>query len=164
MLTWEDFVRAFIASWRNEAAAVSERERAFLRREERLPAPCQVEVVEFSDPFRLALLFFFEQAKPDLEISFHEIGWDEQRAFGAELVAEYEVRLDPLLRIFQGCRNMDPATIYAIDGFENVLMLGFPHDVRLGIWALAKTVEGNSAKAVAKDLFCLNLGQAQDYY
>jgi hypothetical protein len=59
---------------------------------------------------------------------------------------------------------MDPATIYAIDGFENVLMLGFPHDVRLGNWALAKTVEGNSAKAVAKDLFHLNLGQAQDYY
>ena len=161
MSTWEDFVRAFITSWRNEAA-VSERERVFLRREELLSAPCQVEVVKFSDPFRLALLFFFEQAKPDLEISFHKIGWDQQRAFGAELVAEYEVRLDSLLRIFQGCRNMDPATIYAIDGFENVLMLGFPHDVRLGIWALPKTVEGT--EAVAKDLFYLNLGQAQDYY
>jgi len=123
-----------------------------------LPAPCQVEVVEFSDPFRLVLLFFFDQAKPDLEISFHKIGWDRQRALGAELAAEYGVRLDPLLRIFQGCRDMDPATNYAIDGSQNLLAISFPKDPRSNEWPLAKALNHDSSpETIAETIFHLNV-------
>ena len=163
MSTWGDYVSIFVQAYRAEARMLSEKETGFLRREEVLPAPCQVEVVEFSDPFRLVLLFFFDQAKPDLEISFHEIGWDRLRALGAELAAEYGVRLDPLLRIFQGCRDMDPATNYAIDGSQNLLAISFPKDPRSSEWPLAKALNYDCRpQQVAQIIFHLDLNQAID--
>jgi len=162
MSTSEDYVSAFVESYRGEVCKLSEKEKSFLRTEETLLPPCQVEILEFSQPYRLVLLCFFGESRPDLETSFRKSDWQHLSALVEELASKHKVGTGPLFKMIKGFNSMDSQSIYSLDGFKGALGLCFPHDVRLGNWALAKTVEGSSAVAVAKDVFHLNLGQAQD--
>jgi hypothetical protein len=65
----------FIPAFRYEATIMHPAEVKFLGsyfREQTLAKPCQVEAVQFKNPYRVVLLFFLDSTKPDLQISIQQ--------------------------------------------------------------------------------------------
>lgn len=156
---WEDYLVSFIQAWRVEASKLRKEENKFLRREEALLYPCQIEILEFSNPYVLVWLFFFDQSKPDLQTSCHQENSKTLSALVERLATKYsDLHLDlpRLQEMLEHLRILSLEAFYLIDSAPNVLILGFP------TWPLKSHVGSSDPKEVARDIFHLNLCQAID--
>lgn len=154
----KDYVSIFVQTYRAEARMLLEKETGFLRREEILPAPCQVEVIQFDGPFLLVWVFLFSQNREDLTVTYHTANREKLDAIVKELKNKYPaVDQTKMRKMLEGFCDLDAELNYSINGFEGVLGICFPQDIRLG-WRLSDP----GPRGVAKAIFYLNLGQAQD--
>lgn len=172
MLQLKDYVASFVHVYRSQADKLQEPEKAVFggyAEEETLRKPCQVEIVEFRDPYRLVWVFFFDKAKPDLKMSSYRVHWKNLGVLVAEFGTKYrELQLDltRIYRIFEHFHeiNVDDLS-YSMNVLENAYFLCFPADPRLGVWPLSRVLQGDSKpQQVAETIFHLNYSQAQDRF
>jgi len=160
MSTLEEYVSIFVQTYRAEALMVSEKETGFLRPEEILPVPCQVEVIQFDGPFLLVWIFVFDQNREDLVVTCHKANWEKWDAIVKELKNKYSaIDQTKMKKMLEGFCGLDAELNYSINGFKGVLGICFPKDIRLG-WRLGDP----GPRGVAKTIFYLNLIQAEDCY
>jgi hypothetical protein len=131
-----------------------------------LGKPCQVEVVQFSKPYRLVLVFFFDNTKLDLSIYIHQEKWKKIDALVARLRDKYsklQINQNNLLQVLERCRSYPKKSIYAIDCIENICCICFTHDAQIkGSPYPWKPNYVTNHQEVAEMIFNLNLRQAQD--
>jgi len=167
-----DYLATFIRVYREQAAKLQEKEKTFFGEyigKQILRKPCQVEVIEFADPYRLIWLFLFDKTKPDLMISVHKQKWQNLSVLIAEFGAKYsklQLSSRRLHKILQHFRDMNTDNLnYSMDVIENAYLLCFPHDVRFDTWPLSSVLKGDSSpQAVAEAIFYLNYTQSRDRY
>ncbi len=164
MLIWEDYLDSFVGNWRVEASRLTKEESKVLRREETLLNPCQIEIIEFSNPYVLVLAFFFDKSKPDLATSCRHENWKNLSRLVEELRDKYaDLELDTARfhTMLNSFRSNDPESSFSIDGFKNVMGLCFPFDVRSSTPA-KHLWHKTEPKEVGASIFHLNLSQAID--
>lgn len=105
--------------------------------------------------------FFGSQDREDVAVTCHKANWEEKLgAIVKELKNKYPaVDQTKMKKMLEGFCDLDAELNYSINGFEGVLGICFFQDIRLG-WRLSDP----GPRGVAKAIFYLNLGQAQDYY
>lgn len=168
----KDYVTHFVRAYRERVDKLQEKERAFFGKymgEQILRKPCQAEVIEFDNPYRLIWLFVFDRTKADLMISVHKQNWRNLSVLLAEFGAKYsELQLDlrRMYKILRHFRDMNTDNLnYSMDVLENAHLICFPNDVRLGVWPLSGVLKGDSSpQAVAEAIFYLNYTQSRDRY
>jgi hypothetical protein len=160
------WINEFVVSYRGEAFWLPDEEiEAFGKysKEQLLSAPCQIEALQFKNPYRLVLLFLFDKTKKDLQITLTKLNWKNLSIFVVCLLNKYsQLKLDPkeLSRMLSNSQSTVPDGMsYSIGFFKDVCCIYFTHDVRIE----AVPMMGNSApRSVAKTIFHLNHSQAQD--
>jgi len=78
MLRLKDYVAAFVHAYRDQVDRLQEKEKEFFGEhvdEQTLSEPCQVEVLEFYNPYRFVWLFFFDGSRGDLDVSCYREDW-----------------------------------------------------------------------------------------
>ena len=104
MVQLKKYVADFVHAYRDHVDRLQEKEKEFFGEyvdEQVLRKPCQVEVIEFDDPYRLVWLFLLDKTKPDLMISVLKQKWKNLSVLVAEFGAKYsELQLD-LKRIYR---------------------------------------------------------------
>lgn len=166
-----DWVFAFVHGFRYEAEKLTQDEAKCLEpyiEEQMLTKPCQVEVIQFNKPYRLALVFFFNKAKRDLLIHVCQEKWYNLDAMVKKLLdkhRELQLNYEDLHRLLESCRSYPDTSIYAIDFITHVCCICFTRDVRMKgsvfPWRLDYIT---GAQAIAETVFHLNLCQAQDEF
>jgi hypothetical protein len=172
ILQLRDYVAPFVHIYRSQADKLQEPEEAVFgeyAEEIVLARPCQVEVIEFDDPYRLIWLFLFDKTKPDLMVSVRKENWKNLGVLVAEFGVKYselQMDLNCMRRTLEHFRNISTDNLnYSMDVFKNAYLICFPHDVRLGTWPLSRALNGDSSpQAVAEIIFCLNYSQSWDRY
>ncbi len=151
---------------------LQEKEKAFFGKyveEQTLSEPCQVEVVEFYDPYRLALIFLLDKSKPDLRISIHtQEDWKNRDNIIERFQTKYsELKLNrsEMRRILSGFRDMNSKCMYSLNAIKGALGICFTFNIRLTKGSFARWL-GDEAnpEEVAKIICGLNLSQAVDEY
>lgn len=132
MLEWEQWIKTFIYTYRNEANQLSREHKSFFGEhidEQCLLQPCQVEVLEFDSPYRLVLLFILK-TEPDLKVTFRKTNWRNINAVVEQLTHKYELPDDlfTMLRDFRDLRTTE--LNFAVDAFKHVMAVCFPNDIR----------------------------------
>lgn len=166
-----DWVFAFVHGFRYESSKLKPEELKCFEpyvKEQMLTKPCQVEVIQFSKPYRLALVFFFDETKQDLLIHICQEKWNTLDVMVKRLLDKYSVlQLNnrDLYRLLERCRSYSNKSTYAIDFIAHVSCICFTYDARVKAsqfpWEL-RYVTG--PQEMAEVVFNLNHCQAQDYF
>jgi len=166
-----DWIFAFVHGFRYESSNVQKEELEFLEpfvKEQALARPCQVEAIQFSRPYRLVLLFFFDKTKHDLLIDIHQERWSAQGSIVGRLIDKYsalKINHKDLRTLIERCRNYQRDSVYAIDFIRNVCCLCFTHDPREKgspfPWSLGYITK---PQETAEMIFDLNVSQASMYF
>lgn len=167
-LSLADWVFAFIHGYRYEASKLKMGETEWFEpyiRECTLAKPCQVEVVQFRRPYRVALVFLFDNTKIDLLIKIREGNWNKLGLIVRSLRSEHpslQINSKELRRLLSRCRDYPNDSMFAIDYTSNVFLICFTHDPRVHgspfPWKLCYTTD---PQKVAGTVFDLNLQQAE---
>ena len=89
-MSWSDYTRIFTITYRTEVEKLSESEKAvFLWREELLPKPCQIEIIELNTIYRILWLFFFDETKQDFEVSVRDVRLETLGSLARQLTRNY---------------------------------------------------------------------------
>lgn len=67
-------------------------------KEQMLAKPCQVEVIQFDEPYRFLLVFFFDKSKPDLLINIYQ-----EKPVNLDALTEFLLNQHCSLSIDYGC-------------------------------------------------------------
>jgi hypothetical protein len=165
-----EWIKEFVASYREETFRLSDEEiEAFdeYAKEQLLRRPCQIEIVQLNNPYRLILLFLFDKTKKDLQIALTSLNWKNLNIFIVCLLNKYsQLKLDPreMSKILLSTCNIAPKNMnYSIDFTKNVCCLSFTRDVRMEALPIQYGLRTDSGpESIAKTIFHLNHGQAQD--
>jgi len=137
-------------------------------RECTLTKPCQVEVCQFKNPYRLAFVFFFDTTKRDLLINIRQGKWNKLDLTVKSFCEEYpSLQINPkeLQELLAGCRYYANDLIFALDFMASVSLICFTHDPRvhgsLFPWKLNYTTD---PQEMAEVILNLNLQQAECYF
>jgi hypothetical protein len=170
-LSLVDWVFAFTHGYRYEASKLKIGETKCFEpymKECMLTKPCQVEVVKFNKPDRIALLFLFDTTKLDLLINIRQGKWNKLGLTMKSLCKEYpSLQIDPkeLRKLLVRCRYYPNESIFAIDYTSNVCLICFTHDPRVHgspfPWKLSYITD---PQEMAETVFNLNLQQAECYF
>jgi len=165
-----DWIFAFTHGFRYESNKVQKEELEFLEpyvKEQTLPRPCQIEAIQFSRPYRLVLLFFFDKTKYDLIIDIQQGRWNTQSSIIERLTDKYsglKINRKDLRTLIERCQYYQRNSIYAIDCIRNVCCLCFTRDPRQKgspfPWNLSYITK---PQETAEMIFDLNLSQASMY-
>lgn len=166
-----DWVFAFIHGFRYESSKVQKEELKHLEpfvKEQMLARRCQVQVIQFCKPYRVALLFFFDKTKHDLLIDIYQGRWSALGSIVKRLTNEYstlKVNHKDLRKLIGRCRDYPRNSVYAIDFIKNVCCICFTRDPREKgspfPWNLSYIT---SPQETAEMIFDLNLSQAFMYF
>jgi hypothetical protein len=166
-----DWIFAFVHGFRYESHKEEKEENKFLEpffKEQMLLSPCQVEAIQFSKPYRLVVLMFFDRQKQDLLIHISQEKWRAQDSITKKLIRKYStLRMNhkDIRKIIERCRNYPKKLIYGIDCLKNLCCICFTRDPRQKAspfpWAFNYITD---PKKTAEMIFHLNLGQASTYY
>jgi hypothetical protein len=166
-----DWVFAFTHGLRYESHKTEKEELKFLEpffKEQMLISPCQIEAIQFSKPYRLLLLFFFDKTRPDLPIHISQEKWISQNSTAKKLISKYSaLRINhyDIQEIMERCRNYPEKLIYGIDFIKNLCCICFTRDPRQKgspfPWAFDYVTDPQKS---AEMVFRLNLGQASMYF
>lgn len=172
MLRLREWILAFVDAFRKEADKLTEEEREFFGdyiKEQVLDQPCQVEALQFRDPYRLVLVFLFDETLKDLMITIHNANWSDLSAVETMLRYKYsklELNMGSIVRTLASFRktNMDEAD-YGINFSRNICYMAFSHEVRIEALRMPWALEHNSSpQVIAKTIFHINCCQAQDEF
>jgi hypothetical protein len=165
-----DWIFAFVHGFRYESGKAKE-ELEFLEpfvKEQMLTSPCQVEAIQFSKPYRVVLLFFFDKKKQDLLIHIFQEKWSSQDLTVKRLTSKYsalKVNHEDLRKLIGRCRDYPRNSIYAIDFIKNVCCICFTRDPREKgspfPWSLNYIT---NPQETGEMIFTLNLIQASTYF
>jgi hypothetical protein len=137
-------------------------------REQTLAKPCQVEVLLFSNPYRVALLFFLDKTKLDLQIHIQHEEWSNLEQTIMHLRKKYsslQIKLTDLRKMLEQCKNCQEGIIYGIDVASNILLIYFTHDPRKKVTPLPLELNYYSKpQDVAEMVFSLNVDQSSAYF
>ena len=171
MLHLKDYVVTFVRVYRDQVNKLQDGEKAFFGKyveEQTLNEPCQVEVVGFDEPCRLALIFLLDKSKPDLVISIHKGDWKNTDNIIEKLRTKYsELKLNrsEMQRMLSCFRDMNSKCIYSLDAVKGALGICFTFNVCINEWPFVRWLGAETApKEVAKIVFGLNRSQAVDEY
>ncbi|MBN1244302.1 hypothetical protein JXA31_01760 [Candidatus Bathyarchaeota archaeon] len=166
-----DWVFAFLQGFRFEYSKISEQEKRFLEpflKEQTLTRHCQVEIVQFTNPDRIVLLFFFDSTKKDLLIDIHKSNWSNLDLTVEMLIAKYptlKIQRADLWELISRCKDIKPSAIYSIHFVDNICCISFARDPRkkgsLFPWSFNYI---NDPQQLAEVIFNLNLNQASTYF
>jgi hypothetical protein len=162
----KDWIFFFAHEFRYDASKMHPAEVKFLGgffREQTLAKPCQVEAMQFSSPYRFALLFFLDQTKLDLQIRVRQENWSNLEEIITVLLKKYSalrIKRPELRRLFEGCKNCQEAIIYGIDFIRNVCMIYFTHDPRKKVSLMPLVLNCSKPQDVAEMIFRLNIDQS----
>jgi len=168
----KNWIMTFVEEWRLQANSLSEEDKECFKpyvKEQMLSMPCQIEAVEFRNPYRLVLLFFFDEDRSDLSVTVQKRKWTDLSALVDSLCAKYsKLRMEPTYlweELFHykhaDCDDID----YGVGCLENVCIMFFSREPR--IWALSVAwflERGSGPSSVGRSIFRLNYSQAVDYY
>jgi len=163
------WVFAFVHGFRFEAKKLRPEETECFEphvKEQMLTRPCQVEVMQFDAPYRLALFFFFDKTKQDLRINVHQENWNSLEATISKLRKKYfapQLNRKDLRKLLKRCRSYSNESIYSIDFVTHACCLSFGHDPRTKASPFPWSWHYITApQKMAEIVFTLNLAQAQD--
>ena len=165
-----DWIFFFTHGFRYEAKRMHPEEVRFLEsyfREQTLAKPCQVEAMLFSSPFRVALLFFLDQTKLDLQIHIQHEEWSNLGQSVTNLLKKYsalQIKHSDLCKLLEQCKNCQEGIIYGIDAARDILIIYFTHDPRKKVSPLPLELNYSKPQDVAEMVFHLNVGQASSYF
>lgn len=162
----------FVEEWRLQASRLSEKDKEVFKpyvREQMLSMPCQIEAVEFRNPYRLILLFFFDENRSDLQTTVQKRNWKDLSALVDSLCAKYSgLRMEStcLKEKLIGYKHVDCDDVdYGVDCFENVCIIFFSREPRIWASRVAWVFErGSGPSSVGRSIFRLNYSQAVDDY
>ena len=163
---WREYVIAFVDAYREEATQLSEQEKEVFKpcvMEETLEEPCQIEVIEFQDPFGVGWFFIRDENKRDLLFSIHRINWKNTQII-EKLNSKYPSlqihnHLHQIFNQHRKCKDED--ILYSLDARPNILAIFFPRDVRKE--GIPKITTNSDPGEVAEAIFHLNHGQGSTY-
>lgn len=166
-----DWVFAFVHQFRYDAGKLAPWETKCFEpyvKEQMLTKPCQVEVMQFSKPYHLALVFFFDENKRDLLIEVRHEEWRNSDATLNRFLKKYSelnVNRGELHGLLERCRNSSSDLVYSVDFISKVNCICFMHDVRIKTspfpWSLYYI---SNPQQMAETIFNLNHCQAQDAF
>ncbi len=165
-----DWIFHFVHGFRYASKKVQKEELEFLqpfKKEQMLQGRVQVEAIQFSKPYRLVLLCFFDQTKQDLLVDIYQGKWSARGPIIDKLIRKYSaLKIDEKdLRIMlERCRKYYKYSIYAIDFAVNICCLCWTRDPREKgsplPWDLSYITK---PQETAEMIFSLNLSQASMY-
>jgi hypothetical protein len=165
------WVFAFVHGYRYEASKLKTEETEFFElyvKEQMLARPCQVEVIQFSKPCRVVLVFFFDKTRQDLLIRICQEKWKNLDETINRLRNKYyslQLNYDDLHKLLEHCRCYPKNSIYAIDFIPNATCLCFTHDPRKkGSPNPKKLNYINGPQEMAETILHLNLDQSASYF
>lgn len=170
MLRLREWILAFVNAYREEANRLTEEERKFFGdyvKEQVLDRSCQIEALQFRNPYRLILVFLFDETLKDCMIATHNANWSDLSAVETMLRYKYsklELTMGSIVRTLASFRktSMDKAD-YGIDFSRNICYMAFSHEVRIEALRMPWALEHNSSpQAIAKTIFHINCCQAWD--
>jgi len=171
MLRLKDYVAAFVHAYRDQVDRLQEKEKEFFGEhvdEQTLSEPCQVEVLEFYNPYRFVWLFFFDGSRGDLDVSCYREDWRNIDNIIEKLRTKYsELKLSRfgMRRMLVRFHNMNQKCMYSLDVVKGVLGICFPINICLDEWPFARWLGvETSPQEVAKIVYGLNRSQAVDEY
>jgi hypothetical protein len=166
-----DWIFRFVQGFRYEANKLDPHERNYLEpyvKEQMLNKPCQIEILQLRRPYRLALVFFFDDTKQDLLICARQHNWNNLDATVTRLLSKYSalhLKGIDLQALLERCRSYSNNSLYSIDYINQACCICFTHDPRKKSspfpWSLHYI---SDPQAMAEMIFNLNLGQASMYY
>jgi hypothetical protein len=165
-----DWIYFFVHAFRYEAKTMHPVEAKFLGdffKEQTLAKPCQVEAIIFTNPYRLALMFFLDQSKTDLQIRIRRAERLEVEKLVSTLQNKYSaLKINPsgLSRLFERCINCHEGIIYGIDFIRDVLIVYFTHDPRKKLSPVPTVLNCSKPQDVAEMAFRLNIDHSSSYY
>jgi hypothetical protein len=166
-----DWIFAFVHGLRYESHKTEKEELEFLEpffKEQMLTPPCQVEAIQFSKPYRLVLLLFFDRQKQDLLIHISQEKWSSRDSTTKKLISKYStlrINREDIQEIIEHYHNYPKKLIYGIDFIQNLCCICFTRDPRQKgspfPWAFDYIT---NPQTTAEMIFHLNLGQASTYF
>lgn len=166
-----DWVFRFTQEYRYESCKLKAEEKECFEpyvEENLLSKPCQVEVLRFSRPFRVVLLFFLDKTKPDLIIHLQKGNWRNLAAlvdkFGKKYHSLY-LNSPNLWLLLDRCRRLDRKSLFGFDFSRSINLICFTHDPRIKgspfPWELSYL---NSPIEVGEMVLHLNVDQSSCYF
>lgn len=165
-----DWVFFFTHAFRYEASRMHPSEVRFIADwlyEQTLAKPCQVEVILFSNPYRVCLLFFLDKTKRDLQIHIQHEEWSNLEQTITNLLKKYsalQIKRQELRTLLERCKNCQERIIYGIDVARNILLIYFTHDPRKKVSPLPLVLNFSNPQDVAEMAFRLNVDQCSSYF
>jgi hypothetical protein len=165
-----DWVFFFTHAFRYEASIMHLAEVKFLGnylREQTLAKPCQVEAIQFKNPYRAVLLYLLDSTKPDLQISIQQKEWFNNEEIITNLIKKHaylQLKRPELHRLLEGCKNCQEGIIYGMDFIRNVCVIYFTHDPRKKVSPLPLVLNYSKPQDVAEMIFRLNVDQSSTYF
>lgn len=164
-----DWIFYFAHAFRYEASTMDPGEARFIAdyfNELTLAKPCQIEVLKFKNPYRLLILFFLDQTKPDLPINKKNVEWTTIEHTIDVLRNNYsplQIKSTELYRIIKQCKNSQQEIIYGIDYTRNVCAIYFTHDPRKRQSPIPAVLDCSKPQDVAEMIFRLTVDQSSTY-
>ena len=165
-----DWIFFFVHGFRYEAKRMQPEEASFLEsyfKEQTLAKPCQVEAMQFTNPYRVALLFFQDQTKLDLQIHIQHEEWSNLDQSVTNLLKKYsslQIKRSDLCKLLEQCKNCQEGIIYGIDVVRDILLIYFTHDPRKKVSPLPLELNYSKPEDVAEMIFRLNVDQSSTYF
>jgi hypothetical protein len=130
-----------------------------------LSKPCQVEVMQFTNPYRVVLIFLFDGTKSDLLIHISREKWEDlDDAIGIlDKYSSLHLNGQKLRKMLKHCRTIDVELIYSIDFTKDACCICFTYDPRVKASPLPRRLKHVSdPQEKAEMIFNLNHCQAVD--
>ncbi len=164
------WVYFFMHAFRYEANNMRLAETMFLEpflEEQTLNGPTQVEVMMFTDPYRIGLFFFLDWTKPDSKITLNKANWSDLDKIILQLIKKYQslnLKRTELQVLFDRCRSGPDNITHGCDVIRGVLFVYFTRDPQKKTTLIPTPLNASKPQDVAKMIFQLNLSQASSYF
>jgi hypothetical protein len=162
---------SFVYGCRFEASKLRKEDMEFFEpytKENMLGRPCTVEILQFSNPFSVVFLFFFDPTWPDLAIHTSREKWVNLNRIVESLLKKYcslLVHHKDLRRMLDSCRRLQENCDYGIDLTKNVCCLYFRRDPREKQTPSPKKFDSlNDPQEIASIILERNLSQSSIYF
>ncbi len=162
---------AFVHSYRFEGTKLKKEDTKFFEpytKENMLGRSCVVEILQFSNPFRVVFLFFFDPTWPDMAICVSREEWVNLNRIVERLLQKHcSLLLNPkdLRKLLEGCRSLPESYYYGLNFMKNVCCLCFPRDPREKYTASSKKFDSfNDPQEMASLILARNVVQSSIYF
>jgi len=171
--TWmklNHYVVKFMKAYREQVASKGKKVIVFGKYLDELclNPPCQAEIFWFENSYKRLWVFLFSKRCLDMKVKVHKAVWQDIDEIILELDSEYpdlNLKLAELIRTLEHFKEPHVQKLeYSWDVFENIYLIYFPRDPRLGTLSIMQYFNESSPEFAAEMVFNLLYTQTMDRY